>query len=156
MDSEACKKTVKRFKDIKKPCDRNDKQKSLRKKKGYHGTPGPGCGHGKVFVPAISIETSDNTAAECELPTSSISMNVDPTPVEDGKLVSVMETKVGAPIEIPMHADDEEKEEVRDANGYKIINSDILQELIDCVSNCQAEKCLVVKQNYSNKQESCR
>ena len=53
-------------------------------------------------------------------------MDVDPTPVEGGNIVSVMEKKVGAPIEIPMLVDDEEKEEVRDANGYKMINSDIL------------------------------
>ena len=162
MESEACKKIDKRYKDVKKTRDSNDKKKSLRKKKrkGYHGTPGPG--HGKVLVPATSsvVEiTNDNTeCTECELPTPSTSMDVDPTPVEGGNIVSVMEKKVRAPIEIPMLVDDEEKEEVRDANGYKIINSDILQELIDSVSkcpNCQAEKCLVVKQNDPKRRGLC-
>ena len=162
MESETCKKIDKRYKDVKKTRDSNDKKKSLRKKKrkGYHGTPGPG--RGKVLVPATSsvVEiTNDNTeCTECELPTPSTSMDVDPTPVEGGNIVSVMEKKVRAPIEIPMLVDDEEKEEVRDANGYKIINSDILQELIDSVSkcpNCQAEKCLVVKQNDPKRRGLC-
>ena len=160
MEETSCAGSDKRRKAEKKPRERNDKRKSLRKKnrKGF-------CG--KAFVRS----TGNNNELATQSTSTSTTRDEEnyrvSTENHDVYNVSAMGKKIGEPLKttpVKMLTRKRKRDsnltsnDICPADGYKIIDSSILQSVLNTISKCTScgfEKTLQLKQNNQKKRGMC-
>ena len=160
MEETSCAGSDKRRKAEKKPRERNDKRKSLRgkKRKGF-------CG--KAFVRSTGNNNelaTQSTLTSTTRDEENYVINRVSTQNHDVYNVSAMGKKIGEPLKttpVKMLTRKRKRDSNNDicpADGYKIIDSSILQSVLNTISKCTScgfEKTLQLKQNNQKKRGMC-